>query len=166
MATVYSAAAPIAVRRQVDRRRRTISFARLLDSIQRKPKVLSRARFVSLYSDPVLREQMADRDFDKFAGPGNPYVDRDMVRLDLEKLMAKAKKVKEFADTRVAHYSQSALENLPTFADLDDCIVFMEKLLKKYLLLFRAQAYLEILPVWQYDWKEIFREPWIRSESK
>ena len=53
------------------------------------------------------------------------------------------------------------MSGVDIYVELDDCLDCLEKLLKKYLLLFTAEAHLYIVPIWQYDWKEIFRRPWI-----
>lgn len=157
---VYVTSALIGVRRQVKIDKNSISFARLLKEICDIPQVLSRTRFVSLYKGSTA-EQFADRDFDKFAGKAGSHVDPDLVNFDLEKLKKKAKECEKYADRRVAHFDRRAIKNIPTFADLDDYIDFLEELIRKYYLLFRATSLVSILPVYQYDWKAIFREPWL-----
>lgn len=160
LGSVYVASALIGVRRQVKVDKQSISFVRLLKEICDTPEVLSRTRFVDLYRASAVQRSV-DRDFDKFAGKGKNYVNRDLVNLDLQKLREKAGKCEKYADQRVAHFDKGAIKNVPTFRDLDDCIDFLEELLKKYYLLFRAASLLSILSVWQYDWKAIFREPWL-----
>ena len=148
------------VRRQVKIDKGSISFARLLKEICETPEVLSRTRFVALYKGSTS-EQFANRHFDKFAGKAVSHVDPTLVNLDLGKLKAKAQKCEEYADKRVAHIDKGRMKNIPTFTDIDDCIDFLEELMKKYYLLFRGISLRSILPVWQYDWKAIFREPWL-----
>jgi hypothetical protein len=65
---------------------------------------------------------------------------------------------------RVAHFDKRALKNPPTFKDLDDCIDYLEELLKKYTLIFRATCLTSVLPTWQYEWKDIFLHPWIDNQ--
>ncbi len=69
----------------------------------------------------------------------------------------------KYADRRIAHFDERAISSIPTFLDLDKCIDFLEMLIKKYYLLFRAGSLNSILPVSQnrYDWKAIFKEAWI-----
>jgi hypothetical protein len=161
----YVALAVMAVRRQLKIDKTSISFARLLQEIIDTPAVISRARFVDLYKGSNV-EDLADRDFDRFSADGKSYVDIEMVRADLEKLNTLGQGCEAFADKRIAHYDSRAPKVLPTFNELDACIDYLEWLLKKYRLLFRAEAVISVLPAWQYDWKEIFQLPWLPSEDE
>lgn len=170
MGNVYATDAVIGIRRLLDPdiRRRSISFVRLLTEIKNSPEVLSRTRFLSLYRHAdhpfdVQRfwEKRAHKDFDKFAGEGKPHVDPALIEANLSMLKEKAKNLHHYANKRIAHFDTGEFTTLPTFKELNDCLEFLEVLLKKYMLLFRAVAYKQALPVWQYDWKAIFREPWI-----
>ena len=160
LGSVYVHSALMGVRRQVKADKQSISFARLLEEICNTPEVLSRPRFVALYRGSAVQHS-ADRGFDKFAGRGGSHVDPHLVNADLQALKGKARECEKYADRRVAHFDKRAMKNVPVFRDLDDCIDFLEELLKKYYLLFQAVSLLSILPVWQYDWKAIFREPWL-----
>jgi hypothetical protein len=160
LGTSYVALAVMGVRRQLKQDKQSISFVRLLQEIIETPHVLSRKRFVALYTGSVVGH-LADRDFDQFSGNGKEHIDPNIVKQDLEKLRELGLKCEEFADKRIAHYDQQAPKNLPTFNELDACIDYLEELLKKYWLLFRAVALLSVLPTWQYDWTEIFQEPWL-----
>ena len=162
MGSAYGVYQSIGLRRQVDPRRGTISFRALLEEIARQPAVISRKRYVALYRNPVHREEVADQHFDKFAGVGQPHVNRAMVKEDRDQLIRKIEGMKDYVDTRIAHYDpQRGPTSLPTYGDLDDCLDLVEALLIKYLAVLRAEAHLDILPTWQYDWKQIFRHPWI-----
>jgi len=79
--------------------------------------------------------------------------------LKLENLKVKARKCEKYADQRIAHFDKGVIKNVPTFKDLDDCIDFLEGLTKMCYRLFHAVSLTSILPVYQYDWKAIFREP-------
>jgi len=161
MGSAYAVYQSIGLRRQVDPRRDTISFRRLLAEIARKPEVISRKRYVALYRNPVLREEVADQHFDQFAGVGKPYINRAMVREDCDQLVKKVERMKDYVDARIAHHAHQGPTRPPTYGDIDDCLDFVEALLIKYLTVLRAEAFVSILPTWQYDWKQIFRHPWI-----
>jgi len=88
------------------------------------------------------------------------------VAADLSTLQAKATNLSKYANKRVAHFDLGDLDKLPTFNELNDCIDFLEELVKKYMLLFRAVGYTQVLPVWQYDWKAIFHERWIEPKNR
>ena len=156
----YVAFVLMGIRRQVKVHKDSISFARLLKEICETPEVLSRSRFVSLYKGSIV-ERHADKDFDRFSGKVGSHVDPSIVKKDLESLKEKAKELETYADRRIAHLNNRKPKTIPKFKDVDDCIDFLEKLTKKYWLLFRAEAVLDILPTYQYDWKSIFKEPWL-----
>jgi len=162
LVNIYLASALMGIRRQVKIDENSISFARLQKEIYHTPEILSRNRFFNLYKGSTV-EKFASRDFDKFAGKRGNYVNPELIKLDFEELKSKAQKCEKYADRRVAHFDKRAMSNIPTFADLDNCIDFLEILMKKYYLLFRASSLISILPVCQnkYDWKAIFKEVWL-----
>lgn len=165
MGNVYAASAVIGVRRQLDMDKRSISFARLFDEIIKNPQVISRERFTALYKGSVVPKSYAHRDFDRFSGPGGSHVNPELVKVDLSVLEQKAEGIRKFANKRIAHFDKSEFRQVPTYVELDECLDYLEELLKKYLLLFRAEGDLRIVPTWQYDWQQIFRLPWIEEAS-
>lgn len=162
MAEVYATSAVIAVRRQVDRHPKSISLARLLEEIKKNPKILSRRSFVSKYNKDM--KYVGHHDFDEWSGPGRAYVSPRVIGKDLTLLKQKAARLRKFANKRIAHYDRASFRKLPTFAQLSDCLDCLEELLKKYLLLLRAESHTDIVPVWQYDWTKVFRQAWISDE--
>lgn len=159
----YVTYAVIGIRRQVKRDRDSISFAKLLDAIAINPKQLSREYFKNLYKGFNAEILNADRTFDEFSGIGKDHICPKMVRSDFDKLMSTAKKVETFADKRVAHHDKQGPEIIPTFADADECIQLLDKLYVKYYKVFYAVGMKTLLPTYQYNWKEIFTVPWIKS---
>ena len=160
LGSTYVISALIGIRRQIKIDKDSISFAKLLKEICDTPEILSRNRFVALYKVSAV-EHLANKHFDKFAGKVGSHVDPDLIRLKLKNLKVKARKCEKYADQRVAHFDKGVIKNVPTFKDLDDCIDFLEELMKMCYRLFRAVSLTSILPVYQYDWKAIFREPWL-----
>jgi len=170
---IYAASALMGVRKQVKIDKDSISFARLLQEICDTPKTLSRKRFFANYKGSTVEkiaklmestvEDFESRNFDQFAGKTVNYVDPELIELDLKKLKLEAQKCEEYADRRVAHFDKRVICNIPTYEELDSCVDYLEILMKKYYLLFRASALTSILPVSQnrYDWKVIFKEVWI-----
>lgn len=164
LSIVHSVDISIGIRRQLDADKKSVSFIRLLTAIIEEPEVLSRERFVGLYPDEEYRQDYGHKEFDDFAGKGNAYIDPKLVKADLNYLLESGKDIKEFANKRVAHSSENSYLKPVTDTKVVACLDLLEKLLVKYYLLFHAKTYGRILPVWQYDWKEIFREPWIPTE--
>jgi len=161
MAEVYGNNVAVGIRRQQDSDRESVTLRRLLEEIRDNPQVLSRDRYVALYKEGEA-EEFGHRDFDKIAGQGRSHIDPAMVINDLEQLEQKTRNVKQYVDRRIAHMDKRAPKGLPTFGEVDECLNLFKQLLEKYLLIFRAATYV-ILPVRDYDWKQIFREPWIAS---
>jgi hypothetical protein len=167
MGATYSAAVTIGIRRLLDVRDDSVSLTRLLREIVKCPHVLSRARYrVTCRAAGGLPSTITERTFDRFAGKGNDFVDRQQVQADLDALTAKAAIAKGYATKAVAHLDRRGPRAVPTFKDVDDCLDLLEELVKKYFLVFRALGLISVLPVWQYDWKAIFREAWIPAETR
>jgi hypothetical protein len=127
------------------------------------PQALSRDEFI-VPRDDGRQGQLAERGSERFADKEEgkeDQIDPKSVDLDLQELRAKAKKCERYADRRIAHLDSRRPRSIPTFADLDECIDFLEALVKKYHPLFRGGSLLSVLPEWQYDWKAIFKERWL-----
>lgn len=152
------------LRRQIKTDPQSISFALLLKEMTETPEVLSRRYYVSLYEGSVV-EDLADKDFDRIAAPGSPHIDCAKVAADLQRLCDATKKCEEFADKRLAHRDKSEPKSPPTYNEVDDCIDLLDELFVKYQLAFYAKTSVTLLPVWQYDWKEIFRTAWIEPAT-
>jgi len=94
-------------------------------------------------------------------GPGMANVDPKQVTTELAKLTQLGASCKLYADKCIAHRDKKPPAQLPTFPDIDNCIGYMEELVKRYLVLLRYTDQTSLLPTWLYDWKDIFRKPWI-----
>ena len=149
----------VGVRRLTDPDRRSISLVRLMDEIEQDPEVISRRRFVGLYS-PHLRRK-GHRDFDRIAGPGAPHVNPAIIRRQRRGLLRAEWRLRLFVNRHVAHRSRHPLRRLPSYAELNACVDLLEQLMKDYTLMLKADGLARVLPTWQYDWKQIFRISWI-----
>jgi hypothetical protein len=158
MAALYSDSGLMAVRRQLDKDPQSISLARLLREIGAYPRVLSRGRFVGLYRPDL--QNAAHREFDGRVAPSVNHIDPTVVQTELNDLYKRTREVERYGTKRVAHLDEKGPKTIPTFQELDDALDLIHELRVKYLLLLRGTTYRE--PVWTYDWKAIFREPWIR----
>lgn len=105
-------------------------------------------------------KNLADRHFDRFCGDDSAYISPIMVDEDLHHLEDIAKKCEDFADKRIAHQDKRNPKNLPKFSEVDACIEALDKLYVKYHLIFHASSMDTLRPTYQYDWQEIFDEPW------
>lgn len=148
-----------AIRRQIDTRTDVVSTARLLIEIKDHSKILTRDWYKSLHD-----YDWADDDFTNVAGEGS-FFDKNIAENDLKDLAELGKDIKKYANTYVAHKSKDGMTKLPTFNDVNKFIDKLEEIMKKYILLFTASGYSELLPTWQYDWEEIFTKKWIKDNK-
>ena len=161
----YVAYISIGIRRQIKIDKRSISFARLLTELAGTPALLSRKYYVRLYEGSFV-ERFADRDFDRFCGSDRTCISPDMVLADLGELNLAASVVEDFADKRIAHRDKRQPKALPRFDQVDSCLNTLDKLYCKYHGVFHAEAMSSLMPVYQYDWKQIFTIPWIKYEGE
>ena len=49
------------------------------------------------------------------------------------------------------------------FGELDECVKLLDKTYVKYHSLFYAEWVVTVMPTYQYNWKEIFLEPWLAA---
>jgi hypothetical protein len=162
--STYVSHVVIGLRRQLKTDPQSISLALLLKEITETPEVLSRKYYISLYEGSAV-EDLADKDFDRVSAPGLPHIDGSKVLADLQRLREATERCEDFADRRVAHWDKRKPKSPPTYNEVDACIDLLDELFVKYQLTFHAQASETLLPTWQYDWKEIFRTPWIEPSS-
>jgi hypothetical protein len=160
LGNTYISFIAMGIRRQIKIDSQSISFARLLSEIECHPEKISRQFFREFYKESAV-EFLADNDFNQFCdNPGDSHISSSKVNNDLKQLKIKACLCEEFADKRIAHRDKRDPKILPTFKDVDDTIDFLDKLYVKYHLIFHAESMQSLMPVYQYDWKQIFNFPW------
>ena len=185
LARTYLSHALIGLRRQTKLQKDSISFVRLLDEIAKNPEELSRSYFNSHYSSsngpdldevigrteleavgivdsPQLKEIIKMDDFAPYADVSGAHVCPQMVEDDRKKLESAAKRHEAFADKRIAHWDKREPKVVPTFEELDDCIKLLDQTYVKYHFLFHAESIDTLMPTYQYEWKRIFCEPWLK----
>jgi hypothetical protein len=167
MGDTYISFITMGIRRQIKIDNQSISFARLLSEIECNPEKISREFFQELYKGSNV-EFLANNDFDQFCdNPGDSHVSSNMVQEDLRQLKIAACLCEEFADKRIAHQDKREPKILPTFNDADKTIDLLDKLYVKYHLIFHAESMQSLMPVYQYDWQQIFDYPWrLRDKVK
>jgi hypothetical protein len=118
---MYVDSQAMAVRRLADQGKQVMSFARLIEQMRDQPSVLSRDRYRSMCWDsagPGWSDDSADADYDRYAAPGRDELDRSLLERDLQRLLADAEKVVEYANKTVAHDDSRAFEVQVTFGEL------------------------------------------------
>ena len=185
LARTYLSHALAGLRRQTELQKDSISLIRLLYEIAENPEELSRSYFDSLCSHPdgpdldqvvgraglkavgivdasELKTAIKMGDFAQYADASGAYVSPQMVKEDRVQLETAVKTHREFADKRIAHSDKRDPKVVPTFGELDDCIKLLDQTYVKYHLLFHAESIDTLMPTYQYEWKRIFCEPWLK----
>jgi hypothetical protein len=166
----YAAAQMTGVRRQLDRDKRSVSLWRLLTDIADHPEVMRRERHVALWLedavddiDRELRTAEANKNYDKFAGPGDDQIAPERTLEDRERLEHLAEPVTVFVNKRVAHSDEENLPAAPTYGELDAAVDELGELLKKYVSLLEAAWLVEVAPVHQEPWERAFTVAWKKN---
>ena len=164
----YLSHALAGLRRQIKPQKDSISFVGLLEEIAKNPEELSRSYYHSLCShadgpDISQIEMEGMDDFAPYADASGKHVCPKMVKDDLKALKSAVEKHEEFADKRIAHWDKGESSIIPKFGELDDCIKVLDKMYVKYHLLFYAESIDTLMPTYQYEWKKIFLEPWLKA---
>jgi AbiU2 len=163
MASNYEDSILMAVRRQVDADKQSISLARLLEEIIEYPHVLSRERFIGQVIGHNLpgSEDQVNGMFDHLAGSGANHINADAVRADLSNLQAHTASIKRYTNKRVVHFDAKGPKDSLTVLQVHDALDYLNALREKYMILLRAEKYEEPQLADEETWKDIFREPWI-----
>jgi hypothetical protein len=165
MAVWYASAMSVSVRKQADNDKNSISYRRLLEEIKANPKVISRERFKKNFVDGWnYTEADANEGFDQMVGVGRDYIDPVRVEGEIKELEIKTDKLRHYVNKRIAHHDKKDFTAIPKFSDLSESIDYLGSLHENYYLIFHCMS-TNLLPVWQYDWKSVFRYPWIDSSS-
>jgi len=173
----YSDAMAIGVRRQVDPHRDAVSLRRVLEEVAARPQLVSRTAFVVRYrgkrprntdggrlEHEALRE-IGHKRFDELAGTGRPSLKAVDVKRDLRRLRVAEGRLRRFANRRVAHRDHRAVRSLPTFAELHAAVESIAEIVIKYSELLGLDAPRRLVPVWQSDWRRIFRYAWLEQKE-
>jgi len=167
---MYVSGIAMAVRRLTDDDTRVISFFRFLKLVKGNPSLVSQRRYRALFADDdVFAQQLREfgikidhikEEYESLVGVGKSQPSPEDVQSEIDEMQRLTAKIVALADKSIAHHEEKKPEELPTFADVDKVIIFFENLLKRYRLLFDATS-MSTDVAFQYDWKAIFRVPWI-----
>lgn len=153
----HGIAVALFVRRQLDTKNN--SLYHLLTDIIAHPDVITNTWYISEY-----KYDWASTDFRQFSSDGE-HLDLSILRKDRKVLTQLGAAIDSYVDQKLAHRSN----NVPlavTFNDMDKFINEFEAILKKYILLFTGSGYVQVAPIYQYEWRTIFYYPWVKDENK
>jgi hypothetical protein len=160
---IYVDAQAMRVRRQAEISKGVVSLARLIESLQGNPQILTKERHLALYSEkypdnPVMAVA-AEAEFASLWGEEATQVGPEALAVDLERLRSVVDPVKDFADKHVAHLDYTPVEKMPTFDELDQAIDSFGVLFSKYYLVLTGSSKGVSATIVD-DWLAPFRVPW------
>ncbi len=136
----YATSQTVAIRRQADLDRNSVSFARLLEVIgRRNPTPLTRDRYLAHFNDDHAREWGEEHWSARWAGQVGHNIDPAIVASDLANLLAAVDPIRVYVNRHVAHRDRRRSAP-PTFADVDRAIDAFEALVGAYGDLIRGPA--------------------------
>jgi len=169
MDCVYAAAAVAGVGRLIDPDRRSVSLRNLLSEIKDNSRLISVDRYVQMHaeSNPSLPAadvaDMAKGDFERSCGSSASYLPANTVEADIQLLDDFTRLIKKYRNRRVAHKDRRSFNNSVTYGDLEKAISCIEKLVLRYKFFLEGEEWPTLLPHYQYNWKQIFRAPWLEG---
>jgi hypothetical protein len=161
----YIFSAALGVRRLCDKDKRSISLLLLLEEMQREPEILSRERYTTLFRGSGFANDLAyiNSCFDSLVGEGKEHPGRNDIENDIHKLLEVAEVIISYVNKMVAHIDKDTIKELPTVNNLDASIDRIAEITEKYHAILYAGS-LDLQPVAQVPWQEVFRRPWILPE--
>jgi hypothetical protein len=167
----------VAIRKQIDRDRDSVSLRGLLETIAPFAHMLTREDYVSRGTPDlnpatergrdeleVWRDDL-DKRFDRLAGAGAKHVTEAAMREDLARLDSAAAQVRDFVRKTIVHRDRKWNISPPTWDELNGAIDTLDQLVGRYNELLDAGHASHLIPTWQYDWKAVFRIPWISTAA-
>jgi len=160
-----------AVCRQVDLDTRSSSLINLLNKLIQADItiVLTKDWYSSKYHKeddimPGFMEGLGKDYFENNFGP-KEFVDPDIIRKDIRKLLRDTKKIKKYRNKRIAHRdSNNKLVFDINFNDLNKAIETIRVITSKYYSLLKKGCN-DLIPINQTNWRGIFTVPWIKKHE-
>jgi len=167
----YVHATLMGIRRQLDTHRDAVSLVNLLTDMKENCNFLTREYHLKqvylLYPSEmhIHVQRVGNKTYDDLAGKAANVFPVDKIEDDLQQLLKIDHLHKNYVDRRIAHYDKREnIETIGTYQDLYDAVVVFEEIVVKYYLLLKATTTI-LLPVPDYDWKDIFKQSWISDLS-
>ena len=158
----YIYAQIIQLSRILDQDPRTESMYNLLNDIEDNPDVFERK-----WRDEINKLVALPDTLQAF---GNTLEEKtlnaDVVSEDKCKLLCKFAPIKKYRDREIAHKQARGQKPNLSFEKLDEFIDLIHERFLVYACFLHGSGYPEggLMPVIQYDWQEIFRQPWIKEQ--
>ncbi len=172
---IYADGAAMAVRRQATSHRDSISLRRLLEELVEYPTLISRAWTRELYEHPLpsghtydrkMAHFLADSTYKHYADACGDFLDLGLVQADLGQLETQTASVVQLTDRAIAHDDAGGVRLDPpvTFDNLDAAIIYLEGLVRKYIVLLTGRSFSSLTPIDQTNSRSVFYIPWIPTQ--
>jgi hypothetical protein len=167
----YVHATLMGIRRQLDTHRDAVSLLNLLTDMKENCNFLTREHHLQqvylLHPSEmhIHMQRVGNKTYDDLAGKSANIFPVEKIEGDLQQLLKIDHLHKNYVDRRIAHYDKREnIATIGTYQDLYDAVAFFEGIVVKYNLLLNATTII-LLPYLDYNWKDIFKQPWISDLS-
>jgi len=165
----------ITIRREMDAGSGFLTLTNFLYELEKFAEtVLSRKRFVALYSEGLREIGIADNDFDGRVGatcrypgttPDDDYISADSIKRTRLQLEKDVKKVLNYANWFVAHRTRQKPFKL-TLADMYKSMNRIFDVYARYYWIITGGTWMSKYPEPQYDWQLPYTIPWLTKDFK
>jgi hypothetical protein len=165
----------ITIRREMDTGSGFMTLVNFLRELETYAEtVLTRKRFVALYSQGLRELGIADKDFDERVGatgryprssPDDDYISADSIRRTRLQLEKDVKRVLNYANWFVAHRTRKKPFKL-TLADMYKAMNRIFDVYARYYWIITGSTWASKFPEPQYDWRQPYTIPWISKDFK
>ncbi len=170
LGSCYTASQLISIRRETGADSDSIGIRRSLNSLEGNPRVATRA----WHRQQIVQRghQGEDLDclasgFNRFAAPGQPFIDPALVRQDITALQAVITRVNRYTNKTLAHRDDDISRGAPrapdiTWAELDAAIDAIGTIHKKYFSLRHpGESLWALTPLTPPGWIRLFGTAWM-----
>lgn len=165
IARMHAGSAALAVRRQLDRSRDSISLWKLLDDLERRARFMTLDNYLGEAEDPNLRAMLAQQ-AQAWIEPGTRHFDPAIAAADRQVLEHEGRLAREWANRAAAHADAKGPRKQVRYGDLADAVRAVEQLVLKYSPILTGDGYpgdTGLMSHRQFDESLIFRRPWRRA---
>lgn len=168
--SIYADYAALAVRRQAKPHRDSISLLGLIDDLAIFAEAMTLGSVIDLYLQPLpsghkyptdVARFLAESTFKQFAIKSGNTLDPAIPTTDAAALRAATKNIVTIVDGTIAHDDKTIPQVESSFNELDEAIVLIASLTRKYTLLLTGAAFIGMTPIDQTNAIDVFSFPWI-----
>ena len=174
---IYKDYAVLAVRRLVKRDKGSVTLTGLIDDLLENHTMVTREWTFEMYRRPIpggftydtsMSDHLAGLHWKKHCDASGQHLDKAPLEADLAELEDATKLLVHISDREIAHNDKRKADpqfTRPTYDSLDDAIMLIERLTKKYTVILAGPGILSMTPVDTTNATSVFRIPWISPDA-